>query len=122
MCVARLGRGPGDAFLSQDTNKETSSVEHLFARLADVLVMQPTTDEIPVEGKSRRLETCQGGDFEIWTQRTQPNVTRPDLFILKFPGTGGRAERATEHPAEFWPDRSAEVWTINPPGYGGSGG
>ena len=49
----------------------------------------------------------------------------PDLLVLKFPGTGGRAERSTAFPATMIsPDQfsSVEVWTWNPPGYGNSGG
>lgn len=50
---------------------------------------------------------------------------KPDLLVLKFPGTGGRAERSTPFPATMVsPDQfsSVEVWTWNPPGYGNSGG
>jgi pimeloyl-ACP methyl ester carboxylesterase len=44
------------------------------------------------------------------------------LLVLKFPGTGGRAERSSSHPADCWSDLATEVWTVNPPGYGGSPG
>lgn len=101
-----------------------------FSRLTDKLVLQPTRHTLPTEGKSRRLVEFGGGRLEVWVQRTEPesagNVSRtptePELFILKLPGTGGRAERASAHPAEVWPDQTAEVWAFNPPGYGGSEG
>lgn len=46
----------------------------------------------------------------------------PELLILKFPGTAGRAERSTLFPASLTPAQTAEVWTWNPPGYGASSG
>jgi pimeloyl-ACP methyl ester carboxylesterase len=44
------------------------------------------------------------------------------LLILKLAGNARRAERSTSHPAQAWPDKCVEVWTVNPPGYGGSPG
>jgi pimeloyl-ACP methyl ester carboxylesterase len=93
----------------------------MLARLADLFVLSPTTDRIPVEGKSRRVIDFEGGLFEVWIQRTGDSA-EPDLFILKFVGTGGRAERANDHPADAWPDLATEIWSVNPPGYGTSGG
>jgi pimeloyl-ACP methyl ester carboxylesterase len=45
-----------------------------------------------------------------------------DLFVLKFPGAGSRAECSTDHPADRWPQVRAEIWAVNFPGYGGSSG
>lgn len=45
-----------------------------------------------------------------------------ELLIIKFPGTAGRAELSPPHPANAWPDKRIEVWSINPPGYGESPG
>ncbi len=45
-----------------------------------------------------------------------------ELLIIKFLGNAGRAERSPIHPANVWPNRSIEVWSINPPGYGESPG
>ena len=65
------------------------------------------------------------------------DISRPDVLMLKFPGTAGRAERSTRSPADLlqvWSDSrhtgqvanqptpATEVWTWNPPGYGGSPG
>lgn len=95
----------------------------MLARLADAFVLQPTTDTIPTEGKTRKVVEFDGGRFEVWVQQTKRRpADDTDLFILKFPGTGGRAERMSEHPAEVWEDLSCEIWSVNPPGYGGSGG
>ncbi len=50
---------------------------------------------------------------------------KPDLLFIKFPGTGGRAEKSTTAPKDYLPPNSfavVEVWTWNPPGYGASEG
>lgn len=52
----------------------------------------------------------------------KPDGRPLDLLIIKFPGTAGRAERSPLHPANAWPDKFIEVWSINPPGYGASPG
>jgi pimeloyl-ACP methyl ester carboxylesterase len=100
----------------------------MLARLADRFVLRPTRHAIPVENKTRRVIEYPGGSVEVWSQRTggaiADGASADDvkLFILKFPGTGGRAERATAHPAECWNECRSEVWALNPPGYGGSPG
>lgn len=95
----------------------------LLARLADRLVLCPTRHEIPPGDKTERRIAFGAGDLQIWTHRVGPSERAPpDLFILKFPGTGGRAECATAHPADRWPEINAEIWAVNPPGYGGSSG
>ena len=91
--------------------------------LADKLVLRPTRYAIPVEHKTRHAMPFAGGELEFWRHRSGPEEREsPDVVVLKFVGTGGRAERATEHPADFWPDLHADVWALNPPGYGGSSG
>ncbi|MCH7727988.1 MAG: hypothetical protein IH991_16155, partial [Planctomycetes bacterium] len=98
----------------------------VLKRLADKIILQPTNHFIPAGGKTRRMVGVGNDDVEVWVQRTQGGELhvsdRADLFVLKFPGTGGRAERASKHPADCWPSHAAEVWAVNPPGYGGSGG
>lgn len=92
-------------------------------RLVDRLVLRPSTYTIPTQGKARLEFPVAGKPVEVWSERTDRRPAgQVDLFILKLPGTGGRAERATIHPAEFWPDRCVEVWSLNSPGYGGSAG
>jgi pimeloyl-ACP methyl ester carboxylesterase len=95
-----------------------------FSLLTDKLVLQPTRHTLPTEGKTRRLVEFEGAKLEVWVQRTNPGAatSEPELFILKLPGKGGRAERASPHPAEVWSEASVEIWAFNPPGYGGSGG
>lgn len=64
-----------------------------------------------------RAETI-GAAGEFRWESSEP----PELLILKLPGTAGRAERSTLFPASLLSDRTAEVWTCNPPGYGRSTG
>lgn len=98
-----------------------------LARLADNLILKPTRDPIDTSHKARKQIDFEGGHIEVWLAHNKPDnfldsMDSPDLFVLKFPGTGGRAERGTLHPAEIWNDLYSEVWTVNPPGYGGSSG
>jgi pimeloyl-ACP methyl ester carboxylesterase len=92
----------------------------LITRLADKFILCPSRDPIAVEDKRQHLIHYDGTQrLEIWIHESQQN---PDAYLLKFPGTGGRAENSTIHPAEFWQDIATEVWTVNPPGYGNSSG
>ncbi len=91
--------------------------------LTDRLILCPTRHAIEATDKTRRLIPFGDGQLEVWTQRTgTESSARPDLYVLKFPGTAGRAERSTVHPADAWPALCVELWSVNPPGYGGSGG
>ncbi len=116
----------------------------MFSRLADRFVLVPTRSPIRAEHKTRRLVRSAGGDVEAWIERTdgrgqpvidlaggqQPRardasagpLPEPQIFVLKFNGAGGRAERTSLHPLDFWSDVPGEVWSPNPPGYGGSAG
>lgn len=96
--------------------------------LADRFVLMPTRHPVAIEDeKNHRLIEGPLGRLDVWEHIVPPlNETQTDesspLLILKFPGTGGRAERSTTHPMDAWPHRWGRVWTVNPPGYGGSDG
>ena len=101
----------------------------IFAQLADRFVLCPSRQAIHVPHKVRRLVASEGKQVEVWIERSTGGVsaeeippTGPAVFVLKFNGTGGRAERATLHPLEVWQGLAGEVWSVNPPGYGGSEG
>ncbi|MFN9540228.1 MAG: alpha/beta hydrolase [Planctomycetota bacterium] len=129
----------------------------LFSRLADRLILCPTTEAIDPEDRVRELLHGEDWQCELWGKRWEPNwqgleqrrgaadpqadvlatavdqarlrlaerlarTSPQEWAVLKFPGTGGRAERAGPHPLELWPNASGEVWAVNPPGYGTSGG
>ena len=92
-------------------------------RIADWLIINPTTDPIDTDDRERLLLPMEAGNIEVWVTRSNSeseNATA--IVILKFPGAGGRAERGRPHPAEVWPNIDAEIWTINHRGFGGSTG
>lgn len=99
-------------------------MRRIFLRwLADRLILRPTRHPLDATDKTRRWVPFGDGGLEVWRQRAPAeSSTAADLYVLKFPGTAGRAERSTVHPADAWPDSSVELWTLNPPGYGGSSG
>ncbi len=97
-------------------------MDTFLARLADRLVLRPSTNPIDPEHRQRILIPFDGGHLEAWSNEVHQDIESPKLIALKFPGTGGRAERAGPHPCELWPDIAAKIWTINPAGYGTSDG
>jgi len=92
--------------------------------LSDLIILQPSRDRLETKGKRCELLPWAGNTLELWTQNTvsADGKTEPDVFVLKFGGAAGRAERATLHPADAWPHLACEISTLNPPGFGGSGG
>jgi uncharacterized protein len=103
----------------------------LLSYLADRFVLQPSRHELPAIGKSRRLIPWANGHIEVWRERTLgersdtgfgPDPHEPACFVLKFNGKEGRAERTGIDPLDHWSDLPGEVWSVNPPGYGGSSG
>ena len=95
----------------------------ILSSLADRMILQATTHYVDPEGRERRMIPTAGADIEAWITRSNDELgKKTPIVILKFPGTGGRAERSGPHPAEHWDDVAAEVWTINHRGYGGSPG
>lgn len=99
----------------------------LLSNLADRLILCPSTDFIDAEDRERKWIETETGKVEAWTVRTpaanadtHPAEHLHSLLMLKFPGTGGRAERGREFPAHLWADFETETWTINHRGYGGS--
>ncbi len=97
-------------------------MKKLLARLADRLVLCSSTNFIDPEDRIRREFPFDDGHLEIFECYRNEVEGAPGLVVLKFPGTGGRAERAGPHPAELVNGYSKVVWTFNPAGYGGSSG
>lgn len=94
----------------------------LLGRLADRLILCPSTHAVEVVGKRRHFVPVGSDRVEVWVHDAGPDDRDVDLYVLKFPGTGGRAEFSSDQPANFWPRRRVQLWTVNPPGYGGSSG
>ena len=95
-----------------------------FARLADHLILFPTTAPINADGAVRKTIPFQSGELELWTaisRRAQQNG-RVDTYVLRFYGNADRAERWVAAEAEEWNNRAVEIWGMNYPGFGGSTG
>ena len=95
----------------------------MITQIADRLILQPTRNPVSTMGKQRRVIHYDNGHIEAWTQRVGTKSRgNEDVFVLKFAGTDERAERTNYQPLSSWPDLCGEVWSVNPPGYGGSSG
>ena len=95
-----------------------------FARLADHLILFPTTAPINADGAVRKTIPFQSGELELWTaisRRAQQNG-RVDTYVLRFYGNADRAERWVASEADEWDDRAVEIWAMNYPGFGSSTG
>lgn len=95
--------------------------------MLDRMILRPTRDPIDPLSKTRVLLSGPDGVVECFVGRTgegwdEAFSQMPDLLVVKFPGTGGRAERATAFPGNVLGKVRCEIWTLNPPGYGGSEG
>ncbi len=105
--------------------------------LLDRFVLRPTRHPIGYAPKERILLTVDQITDEYFVERRSglPELSsnetrnesaqrklRPDLLILKFPGTAGRAERASSWPCEFLPKLNVKLCSWNAPGYGASSG
>ena len=95
----------------------------LLSKLADRLVLQPSTAPIETGDRERNVLEASGREFEAWVVRSPADsAATKHVVAIKFPGAGGRAERGGPHPFEVWNDVAAEIWTVNHAGYGGSAG
>ena len=96
---------------------------HRFRRyLLDRIVLRPSRGPIDHQPQQRVLLRSGKHPLECFVQRNHDDDSPPDMLVLKFPGTAGRAERSTSFPLRMLPGVRGSVWTWNPPGYGGSGG
>jgi pimeloyl-ACP methyl ester carboxylesterase len=102
------------------SSHHTQNCSFIARRLLDKFLLEPSAHPIPTPGKTRRLVPHDDDHIEIWSERS--GAEEPVLFVLKFPGSGGRAERASIHPFDVWTDLPGEIWAVNPPGYGCSPG
>jgi pimeloyl-ACP methyl ester carboxylesterase len=107
----------------------------LLSKLADRMILCPSTDPIDPNDNRREVLHCENG-IEIeayvstWGDFDSSSLRDTEkLLVLKIPGTGGRAERSTVHPCELIvgdgdksPFKAAQVWTLNHRGYGQSSG
>ena len=99
------------------------TLNRISAALADRLILSPTRHWIAAPEKSRIHLAHGESHIELWAQRSAGEQGAvPGPFVLKFPGTGSRAEDAESLALRCWKDRDVTLWSVNPPGYGNSGG
>lgn len=91
-------------------------------RLLDYVSLAPTRHEIAVAGMDREQIVVAGRRVDAFVLKHRAEESSLRLKVLKFVGAGGRAENMTPHPIEHWNGVNAEVWSVNPPGYGNSEG
>lgn len=95
----------------------------LAAWLTDRIILGPSRHEIHAPRREALTFDHEGGALEIWVHRAgQTDAADPDLYLLEFPGTASRAEDQTQFVEDCWQDLCVEIWSVNPPGYGGSSG
>jgi len=85
-------------------------------RLWPRILFKPTRHVIACRKLERRLDHLQ-----LWGA-LQGDGEAPELLVLRLLGARGRAELATLDPVDRIPEISAQVWTLNPPSFGGSVG
>ena len=108
----------------------------LLTKIADHLILKPTVHDVDA-GDNYRAVIFSDNKVEIeafvstWGEFDSADTSSSQkLVVLKFPGTGGRAECGTVHPCELIIDAAesesrftaAQVWTLNHRGYGNSTG
>lgn len=97
-------------------------IQSLRRLMLDRMVLRPSRE--PLDGGPQERVMLSAGrlTLECFVQRNFQVDQVPELLVLKFPGTAGRAERSTSFPMSVADDLRVEMWTWNPPGYGGSPG
>ncbi|MAI73027.1 MAG: hypothetical protein CMM01_19270 [Rhodopirellula sp.] len=90
--------------------------------LLDRMVLRPSQHPIHAPTLERVILPCETETIECFVQQSHQDSEPPELLILKFPGTAGRAERSTSFPARMLDTQRTTLCTWNPPGYGGSSG
>lgn len=71
--------------------------------------------------KEELLISASWGVLQVWREYSDASRGRqgdPDSYFPRFLGSRGRAEMATLNLADRLSGRAAEVWTVNPPGFG----
>lgn len=96
---------------------------NLLEKIADRLILQASTGPIDAGELTRQVIETPSGKVEIWAGSPENDpYLLTNTLLLKFPGTGGRAERSSPHPSEFWGNLKCTSWTVNHRGYGQSDG
>lgn len=82
--------------------------------------LRPSHHYIPCR-KHELLLDAPWGRVQVWREYSGAPQGQPRVRFLRFLGSRGRAEMATLDPADRL-EGDAEVWTVNPPGFGATTG
>src|SRR6267143_867490 len=96
----------------------------LLSSLISRTFLRPSQHYIPCS-KEQHLVSVPWGKVQLWREYSHDARGREmpaELLFLRFLGSRGRAEMATLDPADRLPATRAEVWTVNPPSFGGTSG
>lgn len=95
----------------------------LGCRVTDRLLLHPTNDALPdTQGAVRVTFPSKEGEVEVWRARSsRASAGEPAVYVLRFYGNADRADRWAGVEARSLPF-AAELWGVNYPGFGGSGG
>lgn len=87
------------------------------------LVLTPTAKRISTRKAEVRIRSATGV-MQLWAEPSD-GVTPdndPQLIVLRLLGSRGRAEQATQDPANRLNGVRSVTWTLNPPSFGASSG
>jgi uncharacterized protein len=96
----------------------------LFTGQTDRLILYPSTDPLGTTSLTRREITLDVRTrIEVFSMRSPGAADKePQAYVLTFVGNAARAELTAPFFARDWGSRPVEVWSVNYPGYGASGG
>lgn len=98
-------------------------IETFQRYLLDRMVLRPSRHPIDHLPQQRVMLLDGSSPIECFVQSNFDAIEQePELVVLKFPGTAGRAERAGVFPMNMLHPLRISIWTWNPPGYGRSEG
>jgi dienelactone hydrolase len=110
--------------MERTTSGRRPLLSRLYERVWARRVLLPTSRAIPCSKTEARVPHGSGC-VQLWGQSRDGSAdleANPALVVLRLLGARGRAELATEDPANRLSGVPYVVWTINPPGFGGSSG
>lgn len=88
--------------------------------LVSRVFFRPSHNYLPSH-KEELIVSASWGEVQIWREYHLPTNAphaSPELLVLRFLGSRGRAEMATLDPVDRLGDVASEVWTVNAPGFG----
>jgi hypothetical protein len=88
------------------------------------MLLSPTAQPIPCRKLEVRVPNGRAL-VQLWAEHSEQGrgaQTSPDLVVLRLLGARGRAELATQDPANRMPSIRSATWTLNPPRFGKSSG